>query len=375
MWDMVCLLLVAGAGLYGWRKGLFQGLITIVSVGSGVVFGGRVGELLLSPNTIKDVVTSYMVGITAVTVVIAGVLHLAFKALQPHLPAGVARIEAPGGALLKMTLVLVGLTSLVQVLHTVPVTLLPSSLKGVTAGTKGVFWLSEQPPFKTIAARTPRLLPVTSLQTPLQAPPAQLAATSPVNTSAQSVVKIKAYGCPGRVDTGSGWALDAGTIITAAHVVSGANEFEGLHGGRRVKAELQGVDPERDIAVLAAAHGVPTLQRANAQSGGVGAAIGYPGGGRRTVQPVRMGGTSSLWLPSLYDQSILKRNVLSFRGDVRPGNSGGPLVDDRGWVVGVVFGTAAGEAGFALPIADLFPLPKNQDVGACLDTSALERLQ
>jgi S1-C subfamily serine protease len=54
--------------------------------------------------------------------------------------------------------------------------------------------------------------------------------------------------------------------------------------------------------------------------------------------------------PNIYDSSTVTREVFTLRALVRSGNSGGPLVDTRGRVIGVIFGAAVDESetGFAL---------------------------
>jgi S1-C subfamily serine protease len=112
-------------------------------------------------------------------------------------------------------------------------------------------------------------------------------------------------------------------------------------------------DPDTDVAVLA----VPGLPAAPlrfagqpATSGQDGIVLGYPLDGPYTASPARVRDKINLTGPDIYDASTVTREVFTLRALVRSGNSGGPLVDTQGRVIGVIFGAAVDESetGFAL---------------------------
>ena len=78
--------------------------------------------------------------------------------------------------------------------------------------------------------------------------------------------------------------------------------------------------------------------------------MGYPGGGDFTATPARIRETIELNGPDIYRDPTVTREVYTIRGTVRQGNSGGPLIDLDGQVLGVVFGAAVDDAdtGFVL---------------------------
>jgi len=80
------------------------------------------------------------------------------------------------------------------------------------------------------------------------------------------------------------------------------------------------------------------------------AIAGYPGNGPLTATPGRIGGTATVISEDAYGNGPVTRRITSFRGRVRHGNSGGPLLDGAGRVAGTVFASRTGtNAGYAVP--------------------------
>jgi S1-C subfamily serine protease len=153
-----------------------------------------------------------------------------------------------------------------------------------------------------------------------------------------------------RCGSGSGVVVGPERVATNAHVVAGAgritvrSESEGATRGAR----LVHLDPATDVAIL---H-VPGLEvRAprwvdDAGRGTDAVVAGYPGGGRLTLGEARVRGEVLVG----DDVGGGSREVYVFRGQVRPGNSGGALLDLQGEVIGLVFAKAQDDdrTGFAL---------------------------
>ena len=152
---------------------------------------------------------------------------------------------------------------------------------------------------------------------------------------------------------GSGFIVSAdGYVLTNAHVVDGADEITvTLHDKREFKAKLLGADKRTDVAVLKIeATGLPSVRIGDSSKIRVGEwviAIGSPFGLENTVTAGIVSAKSretGEYLP------FIQTDVA-----VNPGNSGGPLINMRGEVIGInsqIFTTSGAYAGisFAIPI-------------------------
>jgi S1-C subfamily serine protease len=177
--------------------------------------------------------------------------------------------------------------------------------------------------------------------------------TAAVRQAAQSVVKVAGFGCGGQV-TGSGFPVASGYIVTNAHVVSGTSGHSiQTPGGAVMQATVVFFDPERDVAVLYAPdyRGAP-LAFGTAGRGTAGAVIGYPGGGAQKTSPAIVDGEVSAEGRDIYNSNLVTRQILVIQAVVRPGNSGGPLLDLNGQVIGLVFATSAGDPNQAYALTD-----------------------
>jgi S1-C subfamily serine protease len=92
----------------------------------------------------------------------------------------------------------------------------------------------------------------------------------------------------------------------------------------------------------------------SAKPGTATAILGYPLDGAFDAEPGRLGQTETVDTQDAYGQGRVRRTITALRGRVRPGNSGGPMVDGRGRVVATVFAALTGTpraGGFAVPDA------------------------
>jgi S1-C subfamily serine protease len=187
------------------------------------------------------------------------------------------------------------------------------------------------------------------------APPDEALAVHPIVAQvAESVVKVRgsAPSCSRRIE-GSGFVYEPGYVMTNAHVVAGTNEVTVEAGDRRLRARVVHYDPETDVAVLAVPGlSAPALQFSlqDGTSGQDSIVLGYPLDGPYTAAPSRIRDRISLSGPNIYGSRTVTRDVFTLRSVVKSGNSGGPLVDTEGQVIGVVFGAAVdnSDTGFAL---------------------------
>ena len=172
-----------------------------------------------------------------------------------------------------------------------------------------------------------------------------------------STVKVSGIACR-RIQEGSGFVV-AGTdvVVTNAHVVAG-QEVTTVErdDGTELDAFVAAFDPDRDLAVLR----VPGLDRqplpiVDAPEGVTGGVFGHPGGAPLRIAPFQVGDEVTAAGTDIYDQQRTERAVLILASNLRPGDSGGALIDAQGAVVGVAFAIAPDDPGvaYALDIVEL----------------------
>jgi S1-C subfamily serine protease len=203
-------------------------------------------------------------------------------------------------------------------------------------------------PFATLLA------PSVAAPDPSVVPPATRAA-------AESIVKITgaAPSCSRSIE-GTGFVYSPQRVITNAHVLAGVRSPRvSVPGGGSLAARVVLYDADRDIAVLA----VPGLNRTPltltgpAASGSSAVVAGYPQNGPFSAVPARIAAQTKVTGPNIYQTRTVTRQVYTVRGRVLPGNSGGPLLNVRGEVLGVVFAASVDQSdvGYALTNAEIAP--------------------
>jgi S1-C subfamily serine protease len=186
-------------------------------------------------------------------------------------------------------------------------------------------------------------------------PTAAIARDPEVQAAGASVVRVLGTAC-GLGVSGSGWVAAPGVVVTNAHVVAGQEDTTvQLRGeGPALDAVAIAFDRTEDVAVLQVEGlDAPALNMAAAErEGAQGAILGFPLDGPYDVRAARVGPTRTVTSQDAYGDGPVQRRMTALRGVVRPGNSGGPLVNGDGQVIGTIFAARTGSgpaSGYAVP--------------------------
>jgi S1-C subfamily serine protease len=194
-----------------------------------------------------------------------------------------------------------------------------------------------------------------------------------------SMVKIVAVGC-NEIQEGSGFSVGRDLFVTNAHVVAGTHSIRVEVAGLFYVARPVLFDPAFDLAILRVP-GVSakalTLDSGYVGRGTEAVVVGYPGGGLLAFDPAAIRAEILAEGLDIYGQHAAARAVYVVQGLVRPGNSGGPLIEPNGLVVGVVFSRSPidPQIGYALAspgvdarvlTAEALPTSTVVGTGACI---------
>lgn len=183
-----------------------------------------------------------------------------------------------------------------------------------------------------------------------------------LQVASESVTRITANApsC-GTRSSGSGFVIGDDLVMTNAHVVAGSSTVVVEPRSELPRAaSVVYFDAEADIAVLAVdgLSAGPLPFSATPDDGATVFFQGYPFGGPFASRSAAVVTTGEMSVNDIYGQPGATRSVTTIAADVDHGNSGGPLLDADGAVVGMIFAKAVSQpdVGFALSMAELSPV-------------------
>ncbi|MGF2944934.1 acid resistance serine protease MarP [Mycobacterium sp. Lab-001] len=367
-WLDVAVLAVAFiAAVSGWRSGALGSVLSF----AGVLLGAIAG-VLLAPHIVSHIAAPRAKLFTALFLILALVVvgEVAGVVLGRAVRGAIhSRVIRTVDSFIGVGVQLVVVLTAAWLLAT-PLTQSKDQpeLAAAVRGSRVLAQVNDVAPpwLKTVPKRLSALLNTSGLPAvlepfsstpviPVASPDPALATNPAVTADAPSVVKVRslAPSCQ-KVLEGSGFVIAPDRVMTNAHVVAGSNSVQVYASGNPLDATVVAYNPAVDIAILAVPHLPPAplaFAQTQAKTGANVVILGYPGGGNFTATPARIREIIKLTGPDIYrDPTPVTRDVYTIRANVEQGNSGGPLIDLDGHVLGVVFGAAVDDpdTGFVL---------------------------
>ena len=374
--DWAIVAFTVALALWGYRQGLIVGALTLAGFGVGAFAGSRIGPLLLAEGShspyapLCAALGALLVG--ALTAVTLESFALGLREKIVRRPFLLAADGAGGAALIASVAlglawvfgaVLLHAPSTAQLRTDIQRSLILRSLNDVLPPTGPVLnALNRVDPAPTVLGPA----------APVAPPDAKIASDPDVLGAGDSVVRVLSTACGLGIE-GSGWAVEPSVIVTNAHVIAGSDDTTvTTQNGIELEATPIYYEPRRDLALLRVGTALPVLPiSSRRQEGEDGAVLGYPENGPYALSPARIGETRATISEDSYGIGPVERTIVAMSGIVRSGNSGGPLVDPAGNVVGTVFAatTSGPRGGFAIPAEQvrgaLGRTATEVDTGAC----------
>ncbi|WP_300015166.1 MarP family serine protease [Pseudonocardia sp.] len=369
--DVLVVVLALIAGVSGWRHGMAVALLSFVGVLGGAILGVRLAPLLASgieSNNARIIVSIVVVVVLVALGETTGV-YFGRRIRDRITGEHTLRVDSTLGSVLQAITVVIAA-------WLVALPLASASFPGLASGIRGSEVLRVVDSVMPEGARAlpdelrqlldnsgfPEIFSSPFDRTPIEEigpPDPSLAGNAVVQQVAGSVLKVRgrAPSCQ-RALEGTGFVIGNGLVMTNAHVVAGTQDvgvevLDGRGNPDLLDGDVVLYDPRVDIAVLR----IPGLDAPElvfrprpAQAGEDAIVLGYPLDGPFVASPAKVRQRITLNGPDIYDDGEVSRDVYTVRAMVQSGNSGGPMIDRDGQVVGVVFGAALddSETGFVL---------------------------
>lgn len=350
--DWLIVAFAALLALFGYRQGFIVGVLSFAGFAAGAFLGTRIAPLLLPRGSASPYAPAFgLIGaLLAGAMLASGMEGVAFRLRRMLVIPGTGLLDGILGAMLGAAIGLAIVWIAAAFAAQAPVA---SELRAEIQHSAILRRLNTLlPPSGPILGALARLDPLPSITGPLPglAPPAGrgVALDPGARAASHSVVRVIGDAC-GLAIEGSGWVAAPDLVVTNAHVVAGEEDTSVEVSGQAPARPAVPVafDAHDDLAVLRVGElGLAPLSLAESSpEGEAGAILGYPENGPFDAESARIGRTQAVLTDDAYGHGPVSRVLTPLRGRVRPGNSGGPLVNAHGQVLTTVFaGTVGGEA-------------------------------
>ncbi len=347
--DWIIVAFAAILAALGFRRGFIVGALSFAGFALGAFLGTRLAPLLLAQGSSSPYAPAFGLfgALLAGAILASGAEGVGFMLRRALALPGMGVLDGVLGAALGVALAL-GVVWIVAavVAQTPDQTKLREDIQRSAILRELNVLLPPSGPILNALARLDPLPSISGPSPDVSAPPPRIARAPGVRAASHSVVRVLGTAC-GLAIEGSGWVAAPDEIVTNAHVVAGEQDTTVQVGGHspNLLAQVVAFDPRDDVAVLS----VPGLGLSalsfvsDPREGEGGAILGYPENGPFDARSARIGRTQTVLTDDAYGHGPVHRLLTPLRGLVRPGNSGGPLVDGSGQVLTTVFaGTVGG---------------------------------
>jgi S1-C subfamily serine protease len=385
--DLLIAVAVIFAVSSGYRRGFWLSLAQYLGLVLGVVLGAALAPVLMNAINLQDTGLRSLGGV--MVLIVAGTIgsSIGFWVGEPIRLRVLARpqsgqMDSVGGAIFSAIAVLSVSWFLGLSLARIPSPLLSVAIQRSAVLRSLDAFFPRPPAFLAQVQGIIAGVNFPSAFSGLEPTPSALPLPASIDTAGvqqakAETVRVQGFGCGGIV-FGSGFPVGNDMLLTNAHVVAGTSGTTVQDpSGVNARARVVLFDPERDVAILYVPRlggSLPPLPQAAADSGTQGAAIGYPGGGPEQAVRAVVDGAVEADGRDIYGQNLVRRNIWITEASVQPGNSGGPLVNLDGAVIGVIFAASTSNPNQAYALTDAEVQPDisaaqgrtaQVDVGSC----------
>ena len=366
--DVLLLVLLALAGLSGWRRGFAMVLLGYLGLLIGLALGAwaatQAGLLVSADSSVRRLLTAVVVFflVAAACHAVGNLLGMRVRALLGG--HWTSQADAIGGAVVATIVAAIAMWFIALTLSNVPLSPFARAVHSSSV-LRTIDNYAPRPPaalaqLRGLLDRSGFPEAFATLRPPVvSGPPPEAAENEDILRAANATLQIESRGCGG-VLFGSGFPVDDHLVITNAHVVAGSRRHQVVtNKGVRAGASVVYFDPAHDLALLS----VPDLSArplrlatAAARRGQQAVVLGYPGGGPQQLIGATIVLRTQPEAPDIYSvPQQSRRDIYVLHARVRKGTSGGPVVDLRGRSLGVVFAASTVEKteGYALTNAEV----------------------
>ncbi|MCT1367941.1 MULTISPECIES: MarP family serine protease [Kocuria] len=363
--DWILLLVLLGYFLGGLARGFFMTLGAVVGFAAGAV-----AAFYVTPFLVERVSGGWKIAVAVASILvlicIGQALGIAFGRPLRRLTerTGLGPLDRIGGAILNLVtcaFVIVALSFSASQFGVPSI----STTVGDSTIISTLQRLTPQPVQRGIAQARAAVLQQSGIPRleqqifPEQAAPTETGPQSDgLKTASASVVKINgsADACS-QNQSGSGFVASGDHVVTNAHVVAGVvHPVIQSRNGQTIQATVVAYNPEKDLAVLYAPdlEAQPLDLGQNGTAGEKATIMGYDLGGPFMSRPASIQGLQYTTTKTQNGTTNEPREMYQLAANVQEGNSGGPLLNEQGQVIGVIFAKATqGETGYALSMTEL----------------------